>query len=79
MHPCMPNPGIRKRNHTHLGILHSGGTAVLRRLVWCARCTAHVRLVHARTWNSGPPAVVSAARGCAPSSPVPHVPRGASE
>lgn len=31
------------------------------------------------TWNSGPPAVVSAARGCAPSSPVLHVPRGASE
>ncbi len=39
----------------------------------CYRCVLML------TWNKGPPAVVSAARGCAPSSPVLHVPRGASE
>ena len=35
-------------------------------------------LGYGRCWNKGPPAVVSAARGCVPSSPVLHPPFGAS-
>mmetsp|Transcript_4741 Transcript_4741/g.11194 ORF Transcript_4741/g.11194 Transcript_4741/m.11194 type:complete len:103 (+) Transcript_4741:85-393(+) len=34
---------------------------------------------YGRCWKRGPPAVVSAARGCAPSRPTLQVPLGASE
>lgn len=44
---------------------------------WLARRMAP-GLGYGRCWNRGPPAVVSAARGCVPSSPVLQPPFGAS-